>query len=160
VNFQKNEPVPDGWLTDHEGKPTNNPAVLYTDPRGSILPFGGPQAYKGFGLGLLLDLFAGGLSGGRCSNPGDPMAGIGNAVVFVVFNPAAFGGTNHFLGQSDGLTQFVRSCPTAPGQTITLPGDPERRTKAQRLKTGIEISDGTWKLITETATQLGVALPA
>ena len=63
----------------------------------------------------MLDLLAGGLSGGRCSNPGDPLAGIGNAVVFVLFDPVAFGGVEHFLQQSDGLKGYVRTCPPAPG---------------------------------------------
>ncbi len=160
VNYQKGEPTPEGWLTDHEGKPTTNPAVLYTDPRGSILPFGSAQAYKGFGLGLLLDMLTGGLSGGRCSNPNDPMAGIGNSVVFVVFNPEFFGGTDHFIQQTTGLAEFVRSCPTATGQSITLPGDPERVNKTARSTSGISIPDGTWKLMSEAATELGVALPA
>jgi len=157
VHHQKQIPTPEGWLVDHAGLPTTNPGVLYTEPRGSILPFGGPQAYKGFGLGLMLDLLAGGLSGGRCSNPGDPMAGIGNAVVFVLFDPAAFGGVDHFLGQTDALTGYVRSCPTASsGPGIVLPGDPERSAKAQRLADGIDIPDGTWDLLTKTAAELGV----
>ena len=151
-------PTPDGWLVDCAGQPTTDPGVLYTEPRGSILPFGGPQAYKGFGLGLMLDLLAGGLSGGRCSNPNDPMAGVGNAVVFVLFDPAAFGGVDHFLNQTDALTGYVRSCPTAPGGSgIVLPGDPERSAKAQRLADGIDIPDGTWNLLTKTAAELGVA---
>lgn len=158
VHFQKGEPVPAGWLLDSAGQPTTDPAALYATPPGSILPFGGPQAYKGFGLGLLIDLLCGGLSGGRCANPNDPMAGVGNAVVFAVFDPAAFGGVDHFLSQTDGLTGFVRGTPPAPGQTITLPGDPERKAKAERTKTGIAIPDGTWKLIADTATKLGVAV--
>jgi uncharacterized oxidoreductase len=160
VSFQKKEAVPEGWLTDSQGRPTTDPSVLYTDPRGSILPFGGQQAYKGFGLGLLLDILCGGLSGGRCSNPNDPMAGVGNAAVFAVFDPAAFGGVEHFLGQADGLTKFVRSCPTAPGSTITLPGDPELHTKAKREKDGIPIPEGTWDLLKATAAKLKVELPS
>jgi uncharacterized oxidoreductase len=159
VHHQKGEPVPDGWLIDHTGRPTTEPGVLYADPRGSIVPFGGPQAYKGFGLGLLLDMLCGGLSGGRCSNSADPMAGVGNAVVFMVFDPAAFGGADHFVQQATDLSKFVRDCPTAPGATITLPGDPERRTKAERTASGIPIPDGTWKLLTDTASRLGVAVP-
>ncbi len=158
VHHQKQIPTPEGWLVDSAGQPTTDPGVLYTEPRGSILPFGGPQAYKGFGLGLMLDLLAGGLSGGRCSNPGDPMAGIGNAVVFVLFDPAAFGGVDHFLGQTDALTGYVRSCPSAPGGPgIVLPGDPERSAKSKRLVDGIDIPDGTWDLLTKTAAELGVA---
>ena len=160
VQHQKRERTPEGWLVDHAGQPTTDPGVLYTEPLGSILPFGGSQAYKGFGLGLLLDLLAGGLSGGRCSNPGDPMAGRGNAVVFVLFDPAAFGGVEHFLTQTDGLTGFVRSCPAAPGTPgIVLPGDPERTAKAQRSATGISIPDGTWQMLAKTAEELGVEVP-
>src|SRR5262249_3550600 len=117
------------------------------------------QAYKGFGLGLLLDLLCGGLSGGPCSNPTYPLAGQGNAAVFVLFNPALFGGREHFLKETDGLTAFIRNCPTVPGATITLPGDPERITKEKRLAEGIAIPDGTWELITKAAGELKVALP-
>jgi uncharacterized oxidoreductase len=159
VNFQKKEPTPEGWLLDSTGKPTTDPSVLYTEPRGSLLPFGGQQMYKGFGLGLLLDLLCGGLSGGSCSSPAFPIAGQGNAGVFVVFNPALFGGVEHFLRETDGLTGFVRACPTAAGGPgITLPGDPERLAKAKRQVEGIPIPDGTWELIEKTGNDLGVAL--
>ncbi|AMV26567.1 putative oxidoreductase YbiC [Gemmata sp. SH-PL17] len=161
AQFQKKEPAPDGWLIDHTGAPTNDPSVLYNEPRGSLIPFGGTQAYKGFGLGLLLDLLCGGLSGGACSNPAFPLAGQGNAAVFVLFNPALFGGTDHFLKETDGLTAYVRSCPTTAGiSAITLPGDPERLTKEKRLATGIPVPDGTWELIAKAATELKVPLPA
>lgn len=157
--FQKKEAAPAGWLIDHTGTPTTDPGVLYAEPRGSILPFGGAQMYKGFGLGLLLDLLCGGLSGGPCSNPTFPIAGQGNTAVFVVFDPKHFGGTEHFVTQTDGLTEYVRSCPRADGvSAITLPGDPERAAKAARERDGIAIPDGTWELIVKTATELGVAL--
>jgi uncharacterized oxidoreductase len=160
VHFQKNEKTPEGWLLDHTGSPTTDPGVLYKDPRGTILPFGGSQAYKGFGLGLLMDMFAGGLSGGDCSNPNAPLAGIGNAVAFTLFDPAAFGGHEHFLKATTGLSTYVRSCPTAPGvKSITLPGDPERAMRARRSAEGIAIPDGTWKLLADEAERLGVSLP-
>jgi uncharacterized oxidoreductase len=159
VHFQKKEPTPAGWLVDHNGQPTTDPGVLYADPRGSIVPFGGDQMYKGFGLGLLLDMLCGGLSGGRCSNPGDPLAGVGNTVVFALFDPAAFGGTDHFLSQTTALAEYVRGCPTAEGKSITLPGDPERKCKAERSRTGVSIPDGTWKLLTDCAAEYGVEVP-
>ncbi len=160
VHFQKKELTPEGWLIDSHGQPTTDPGVLYAEPRGTILPFGGTQAYKGFGLGLVLDLFAGALSGGRCANPADPIAGTGNAVLFTLFDPAVFGGADYFLQQATDLVDYVRSCPTAPGvKEITLPGDPERTSKAARIKTGISIPDGTWALLTITATELNVPLP-
>jgi uncharacterized oxidoreductase len=161
VHFQKGEPVPEGWLVDHTGRPTTDPGVLYTEPRGSILPFGGPQAYKGFGLSLLLDLLAGGLSGGRCSNPEVPLApAFGNTVLFAVFDPAAFGGVECFRKEADGLTAFVRGCPPAdPAKPIMLPGDRERSAKTVRQTSGIPIPDGTWALIAKTAADLGVPTP-
>jgi uncharacterized oxidoreductase len=160
AQFQKKEPTPEGWLVDHTGMPTTNPGVLYAEPRGSILPFGGPQAYKGFGLGLLLDMLCGGLSGGACSNPVFPLPGFGNAAVFVLFNPALFCGTDHFLKETDGLSAYVRTCPTATSASaITLPGDPERLAKTKRSVEGIPIPDGTWELIAKTAHELNVPLP-
>jgi uncharacterized oxidoreductase len=160
AQFQKKEPAPEGWLVDHAGASTNDPGVLYSEPRGSILPFGGPQAYKGFGLGLLLDMLCGGLSGGSCSNPNYPLPGAGNAAVFVLFNPALFGGTDHFLKETDGLSAYVRTCPATPAvAAITLPGDPERIAKAKRSVDGIPVPDGTWELIAKTARELNVSLP-
>lgn len=160
VHHQSGTPCPADWLLDSEGRPTCDPGVLYTDPRGSILPFGGPQAYKGFGLGLLLDLLAGGLSGGPCSNPAAPMAGVGNTLVFTLFDPAAFGGTDHLLRQADELTTFVRRCPLVdPAQPITLPGDPERAVRLVRDRDGIPIPDGTWALLVKAAGEWGVPTP-
>jgi uncharacterized oxidoreductase len=157
VNFQKGEPAPEGWLLDHEGKPTTDPATLYNEPRGTILPFGGPQAYKGFGLGLLLDALAGGLSGGQCSRPEAPLPGLGNSVVFTLFDIEYFGGADHFLSETGNLATFVRETPLATGvNAITLPGDPERLTKKKRLAEGIPIADGTWSQITKLAAELGV----
>ena len=42
---------------------------------------------------------------------------------------------------------------------IMLPGDPERKTKAQRLHTGIKIDDGTWDQLMTLANKLQVAIP-
>ena len=50
---------PDGWLLDCNGQPTNDPNSLYASPPGTIRPVGGDQAYKGFGLGLMVEIFAG-----------------------------------------------------------------------------------------------------
>jgi hydroxycarboxylate dehydrogenase B len=160
IHFQKQEPTPSGWLQDHLGQPTTDPGVLYNEPRGSLLPFGGAQAYKGFGLGLMMDLLAGGLSGGPCSNPQYPMAGTGNTVLFTLFNPAFFGGVDHLLTQADQLTEYVRGCPTSdPNQPITLPGEPEQRIKAIRQASGIPVPDGTWQLLVKAGAEWNVTLP-
>jgi uncharacterized oxidoreductase len=159
VAFNKGQQLPEGWLLDAEGRPTTDPGVLYRQPRGSILPLGGAQAYKGFGIGLLLDMFAGGFSGGPCSNP-DIEPRSANAVFFLLLDPAGFAGTDHFRREVTTLAANVRACPAVAGATIQLPGDPERRERARRLAGGIPLDDGTWGQLADTSRRLGVPLPA
>jgi uncharacterized oxidoreductase len=158
VCFNKGAQAPEGWLLDSEGRPTTDPGVLYHEPKGTILPLGGSQAYKGFGLGLLLDMLAGGLSGGPCSRPelGSRSA---NAVVFVLFDPAQFAGADHFRTEITDLAANVRSSPTVSGASITLPGDPERRERERRLREGIALDEGTWAQLSQLANRLSVSVP-
>jgi uncharacterized oxidoreductase len=159
VCFNKGVPVPPGWLLDAAGRPTTDPGVLYNEPRGTILPLGGTQAYKGFGLGLLMDMLAGGLSGAPCSRPelGPRSA---NGVFFLLLDPASFAGADHFRAEVTTLAENVRTSPPAAGQTISLPGDPERRERARRSRDGVTLDDGTWSQITELARRFGVTAPA
>lgn len=159
VAFNKGQKAPEGWLLDPDGKPTTDPGVLYKEPRGSILPLGGSQAYKGFGIGLLLDMFVGGFSGAPCSTPGAPNMS-GNAVFFLVLDINQFAGAEHFLKEVTGLTNNIHSCPKAEGAgDILVPGEPERRACAQRRQSGIPLDDGTWKQLTALAEKLKVAPP-
>jgi uncharacterized oxidoreductase len=160
VAYQKGESVPLGWIQNAAGAPTTSPADFYCEPPGSILPFGGAQSYKGFGLSLMLDVLAGGLSGGDCSRPDRPMPGVGNCVVLALWDVETFGGREHFLEASGALAEYVRSAPRAAGVTeITLPGDPERRTRERRSADGIPIAEGTWSHLTRLADELRVAVP-
>jgi hydroxycarboxylate dehydrogenase B len=152
-------PVPEGWLLDPEGRPTCDPSVLYQTPLGSILPVGGTQAYKGFGLSLVLDMLAGGLTGGRSSHAGPPAAK-GNNFVALVLDPERFAGRDALLRESSQLAEYVRGTPRAAGvDEILLPGDPERRTMARRAVEGIPLEDAHWAKLTDLAGQLGVACP-
>jgi LDH2 family malate/lactate/ureidoglycolate dehydrogenase len=54
---KRGEAIPPTWATDREGKPTTDPQAALD---GFLLPIGG---YKGYGLALVVDLFAGLLSG-------------------------------------------------------------------------------------------------
>lgn len=160
VAFNKGQQVPTGWLLDPDGKPTTDPGVLYKEPRGSILPLGGAQAYKGFGIGLVLDMLVGGFSGAPCSTPGAPNMS-GNAVFFLVIDIAQFAGAKHFLKEVSGLAQNIKACPKADGaQEILMPGEPERRACAQRRQSGIPLDDSTWKQLTTLAGRLKVDLPS
>ncbi len=150
------EQVPQGWLLDSQGRPTTDPDTLYGDPPGSILPMGGPQAYKGFGLSLMIEILTGALSGGRCAH--EPLhAKLGNCVLMLLVDPAQFGGQAHFRSEVEQLVDYIRNCPRAEGvDRITLPGDPERRTLAERESHGIFLDDENWAKLTELAERLGV----
>ena len=154
------KPVPEGWLLDPNGRPTTDPTVLYEPPLGSILPMGGAQAYKGFGLSLVLDMLAGGLTGGRSSHPGAPPAR-GNNIVFLALDPARFAGREAQVRESSQLAEYVRATPRAPGvEAILLPGDPERNTLNQRKADGIPIEEAHWAKLIEAANRLDVKEPA
>lgn len=158
VCFNKGVPTPEGWLLDARGKPTTDPGTLYREPRGTILPLGGSQAYKGFGIGLLLDILAGGLSGAPCSHPDAPLR-VANAVLFIAIDISRFTGTDHFITEVDRISKAIRTSPRAEGVSeILLPGDPERKERAKR-RTGITLDDGTWGQLVDVAKRLNVSVP-
>jgi uncharacterized oxidoreductase len=157
--LNRGERVPEGWLQDAQGQPTTDPATLFRQPYGTLLPLGGPQAYKGFGIGLLIDMFAGGLSGAPCSRP-EARRPLGNAVLFIAIDVASFAGAAHFLREVGDLADAVRNCPRAEGvKEILAPGDLERRQRARRQTEGIALDVGTWIQLTELAKQLQVPIP-
>jgi uncharacterized oxidoreductase len=151
---------PDGWLLDCEGKPTTDPNLLYGSPPGTIRPMGGDQAYKGFGLGLMVEIFAGALSGGVCIRE-VPINQNGNCVFMQVLDPAHMGGADHFVCEVKNLCDFVKSCPRVEGcEEITLPGDPERRALAKRTADGVPMDEGNWNELVKLANRLNVAVPS
>jgi uncharacterized oxidoreductase len=151
---------PDGWLLDSEGRPTNDPEKLYANPPGTIRPMGGDQPYKGFGLGLMVEILSGALSGGVCSRE-TPINQMGNCVFLLLLDPAHFGGREHFAAEVGSLVEFIRGCPRVDGvDEIQLPGDPERRTVARRTAEGIPFDDGNWSQLTRLAEELGVNPPS
>ena len=151
---------PDGWLIDNEGRPTCDPATLYGNPPGAILPMGGAQAYKGFGLGLMVEILTGALSGGVCARP-VPFPKKGNCVFVLLIDPARYGGADHFQSEVSQLTDYIRSCPRIDGcEEILLPGDPERRLAERRTKEGITLDAENWNALVKLGQSLGVATPA
>lgn len=63
--------IPDGWALDADGRPTNDPAEAL---KGSLQSLGGLDAgYKGWGLGLMVEIFAAGLTGGTFSRDVAPL---------------------------------------------------------------------------------------
>lgn len=152
-------PVPDGWLIDASGRPTNDPNALYADPPGALLPLGGPLGHKGYGLSVLIDVMSGALSGGGCSRAEHER--IGNAMFIEAIRVDAFVPRAQYYAEVDGLVTSLKSCPPAVGFTeVLLPGEPERRTEARRREEGIEIDEETWHQLSDVARGLSVDAPA
>ena len=151
---------PAGWLQDAEGNPTADPNARFTKPAGTILPMGGEQGYKGFGLGLLFDILIGGLSGGLCP-PAPPSAPGTNNVLLLLWNPELFAGSAHFLGEADKLIDYVRNCRRKAGvDAIRLPGDRSAKTRRERLTEGIPLDAGTWQSLQSLANELAIDVPS
>jgi LDH2 family malate/lactate/ureidoglycolate dehydrogenase len=156
--FQKGEQAPEGWLLDAAGHATTDPGVLYKQPLGTILPLGGSAAYKGFGLGFIIDALTGGLSGGMCSHP-DVAVAYGNCVLFILIDTARFGGAKHFAGEVTRLAEHVRSCPRAEGfEAVLIPGDPELLSLSRRRSEGIPIPEPIWQRLLDCAANAGVPI--
>lgn len=150
---------PEGWLLDNQGRPTCDPNTLYGNPPGSILPMGGLQAYKGFGLGLMIEIFCGALSGGVCARE-VPFAKKGNCVFMMLLDPSHFGGADHFRNEVNQLTEYVRSCPRLDGvEKILLPGDPERAYLKKTQAEGISLDAENWQALIQLAARLKVDAP-
>ncbi len=153
------EEVPLGWIQDADGNPTSNPHAITTDPPGTLLPLGGDQAYKGFGLGLLLDVITAGLAGGS-TPPADPGQLETNNILLVVWNPEMFFGSQHLLSQADKLIRSVRETPRKPGvDSIRLPGDGGREKRQTRLRSGISLPGDNWTKLIELAERYNVDPP-
>jgi uncharacterized oxidoreductase len=56
VAYNARKAVIEGALLDHEGRPTTEASVMYSEPRGVVLPFG---EHKGSGLALVCELLCG-----------------------------------------------------------------------------------------------------
>ena len=152
---------PDGWLLDSEGRPTNDPNSLYGNPPGTILPMGGTQAYKGFGLGLMVEIFAGALVGRRDDSR---EADQSERQLRLHAGPRSRTHGRRRSLRRRSLAIGRRSCVVARAiegvDSIQLPGDPEQRTLAERSEKGIPLDDGNWGQLAALAGKLGVSAPA
>lgn len=153
VAFNKGVTVPDGCIIDAQGKPTNDPRVFYADPPGAILPFGG---YKGYGLGLVAEILAGALTGSGCSKPNKTR--LEQGMLSIILDPVRFQVQDQFLDEVKCFLDFVKSSERAsPTAEILVPGDVERRHRAERIARGIELDENTWNQIASCAQSLGVS---
>jgi ureidoglycolate dehydrogenase (NAD+) len=134
--------APDGWLLDKDGLPTRDPSKYPKE--GALMPMAG---YKGYGLGLLVELLTGGLSGGVMGKdltswmwPGnDP---VNQSHTFIVINPELFLPFDVFVQKIKELENQIRNAPKAKGvERIYLPGEKEWERHEEALKSGMALPE-------------------
>jgi len=151
VIMSKGMKTPAGWLLNKEGKPTTDPADLYSG--GTILPFG---AHKGYAMNLLVEALGGALSGGGIA---EEFVGA-NGIFAQAINVEFFVPLSEFKANIDSLVKKLRSTPPQEGFTeVMVPGDPEYREMAKRKKSGIAINEKIWSEIVKAAEKYHVAIP-
>ena len=152
VALNKDAELPPDTLLDANGSPTRNPAALYTEPRGALMPMGD---YKGSGLAIMTDLLAGAIGGGGCHAPG--VTALSNGMLSILLDPDVFADRDYVDSETSRFADWVRqSKPADPEHPVQLPGEPERKTEHERRENGIVLDDKTWHQIVSTAESLGI----
>lgn len=150
--------LPGQWVLDGHGNPSDDPAVLFKEPKGGLLPIGGTDhGHKGYALGLLVEALTGGLSGhGRA----DGYEGWAADVYVQVFDPALYGGKADFLRQTEWVAEACRNTPPRPGfDQVRLPGESGLRRREKQLREGVELYPGIMPALAPWGEKLGINAP-
>jgi LDH2 family malate/lactate/ureidoglycolate dehydrogenase len=149
------EKLPPGTAADEDGIETRNP--YETD---QLQYIGG---YKGFGLAMVGDILNGLLSGmpvGRdiSSMFDDPLSEKRNlGHYFSAIQIDAFTDPDEFEQRLQDLAEDVRDEPRIDAdEPVQVPGDPEKRAKAERTENGIPVPDHDLKRFDRIADDLGI----
>lgn len=125
------EPIPLGWAVDAAGHPTTDAEAAL---EGSLLSAGG---YKGYGLGLMVEVLASALTGSRASVDGAPLKTTEGpphdlGQFYVVIDPAAFSG--------DGFWDSVE----ALEERVDADGDARLPGARRRSVDTVTVDDEVW----------------
>jgi uncharacterized oxidoreductase len=154
--------LPEGALVDADGSLSEDPTVLYgphsadgprdhTKGTGAIRAFGD---HKGSGLAFICELLGGALTGTGATSADRQFA---NGMLAIYIDPKVIDTSNFFDGEISRYTDFIRATkPVAGVDSVLIPGDTERKTRAERTKNGIPLPDDTWAAIVNTAREIGV----
>jgi len=155
--------LPTGALVDSDGSLSEDPHVLYgpytpeglrdhTKGAGAIRAFG---EHKGSGLAFICELLGGALTGTGATAPDRRFA---NGMLAFYVDPKVVDPANFFDAETSRYVDFVRATkPIAGVSQVLIPGDPERKTRAERTKNGIPLPDDTWAAIVNAAREVGVS---
>jgi LDH2 family malate/lactate/ureidoglycolate dehydrogenase len=150
--------LPQHWLIDETGTPSDDPAVLHPPRRGTILPLGGLDAgHKGYGLALLVEALTAGLAGHGRSDPLEPL---GASVFLQILDPEAFSGGDAFRRQMDWVAEACADSPPRAGfERVRLPGQMGLLRRERQLREGVELEPSILPALAAWAEKFRVALP-
>src|SRR5688572_12470005 len=146
------------WLLTADGEATDDPKVLFSEPRSTILPAGGIDAgHKGYALALIVEILTGGLAGfGRA----DEKEGWGATVFVQAIDPAAFGGLNAFARQAEWIAQACRNNPPRAGvDAVRMPGERGLARRREQLANGVALHEDILPPLQEWSTRFSVPIP-
>ncbi len=147
--------LPENVIIDADGNPTRDAADFYGPPAGGLLPLGGPAGHKGYALGVMIEMLAGGLSGAGYVS--ESAVTHGNGVLFQVMDIAAMQDLADFKQRTRALIAHVKSArPRAGVDEVLFPGEPEYRMTLRRQREGISLPESLWTAICDLAAELGV----
>lgn len=154
VAYAKGNKVRHGTLLDHQGRPTDDPGILFETPRGAIATFG---LHKGSGMAIVCELMSAVLSGGPLVSDQTDAGAILNNVTMIVIDPERMSAGDQPLGaMTERMVEWVKSAAPADGvEEVLTPGEPEQRNRA-RLGDRLEIDSTTWSEILKAAAKMGV----
>lgn len=131
--------VEGGWLSDENGTPlmapTPLPDVYHGLPLGATRELG---SHKGYGLGAVVDILCGILSG---NGSGMTAGVIGNySHMVAAYRIDAFAPVDQFKEMMDELLRTLKETPAAPGhERVLYPGLPEFEVELKRKANGIPL---------------------
>lgn len=104
---------------------------------------------------MICELLGGALSGTGATAPDRRFA---NGMFAVYVDPRVVDTGNFFDGEISRYVDFFRATkPMAGVDAVLVPGDPERKTRAERTANGVPLPDDTWAAIVATAREVGVS---
>jgi L-2-hydroxycarboxylate dehydrogenase (NAD+) len=148
---RKNEPIPNGWAVDADGRDTTDPAAMMDG--GAQLPLGSDYehgGHKGYCLAAMVDILCCVLSGANWGPFAPPFAlqqeipdrqvGKGIGHFFGAMQIAGFIDPSEFRRQMDDWIRTFRATRPAPGTDgPRIPGDPEREAEEDRRINGVPV---------------------
>jgi LDH2 family malate/lactate/ureidoglycolate dehydrogenase len=166
IAAKNGERIPAAWAVDSEGEISTDAAEIIHNIvnkiGGGILPLGGSGTlyggHKGFGLGIVVEIFTGILSGGLTSNyvNTDP-ANIGTCHSFIALDHGIFGDKAAIEAHLSRYLRELRDSPKARGCTrIFIPGEHRAALRETRRNGAIPVSQATLSELDKLAAAQGI----